>query len=408
MSLQDKRGLIHDGTRSRASRPGFIALLVLGIPSLALSAPPAAGAKLVAEGVQVTTRSAVSSPATKDVEVAQSSARLPRDDVSALMAQFAERVPRLKALRGSILNPGSVLPNPAIEQSARRMEERSEEGYSHAQFSLAEMYLTGEGLPKDHQKATELLTRAAMSGYLPAQLTLGMLAAEGLGMERNLAEAHTWLAVAAEQGQKAAAEVLPMLEKHMSTRDTVEARRRSFQLNRVLVIIHGGDLSKASKTELSERLRIAAALGDVESVYVLLAQGADADDADLDGRTALIEAAWRGYSRIVKALIDNGANLSSFDNTRKNALMWAAINGHAEVLLGLLAAGSPIDEQDNEGITALMRAAWNSHTAAVKILVNAGARIDIQDKKGLTALQYGDRAGNVEIQRLLRTAASRG
>ncbi len=185
-----------------------------------------------------------------------SSATSPKDAVTELMAELADQVPRLKNLRDQLESPHPESASPAMAQSAKRMENRSEEGFSHAQFSLAEMYLTGDGLPRNDKKAIELLNRAAMSGYLPAQLTLGMLAAEGKAMERNLAEAHTWLAVAAEQGNKAAQEVLPKLEKLMSTEDTVEARKRSSQLLQVLVIIHGGDIKKLSKTELSERLRV--------------------------------------------------------------------------------------------------------------------------------------------------------
>lgn len=328
---------------------------------------------------------------------------------SAVISEMAEKIPRLKSLRESLTQQnGAPKSSPALEQSAKRMEERAEEGYAHAQFTLAEMYLTGEGVPRDEKKAVTLLNRAAISGFLPAQLTLGMMAAEGRGMERNLAEAQTWLSVAADQGNRAATEAMPKLEKLMASRDTIEARKRSYQLHQLLVMVHGGDLKKASKTELSERLRIAAALGDVESVHVLLAQGADADSPDLDGRTAVIEAAWRGYPRIVKSLIDNGANLSATDNTKKTAVMWAAINGHSGVIENLVKAGAPVNEQDNEGLPALMRAAWNGHGKAVRALLANKADHKIRDAKGLTARDYAAKIGNAEIRDLLARAASGG
>jgi TPR repeat protein len=315
----------------------------------------------------------------------------------------------LKSLREELAKAqsGTKL-NPALKTSINRMEERSQEGYAHAQFSLAEMYLTGEGVPKNTNKAIRFLNGAAIGGYLPAQLALGMLSAEGTSIKRNLAEAHTWFAVSAEQGNKAAQKALPKIEKLMATRDIIEARKRSFQLRKVFVLIHGTDIKKASKSDISKRLRIAAALGDVESVHILLAQGGDADGPDLYGRTAVIEAAWRGYPGIVKSLIDNGANLSSADNTKKNALMWAAINGHANVISSLIAAGSPINAQDNEGITALMRAAWNGHSQAVKALIDANANFRIKDKKNLTALDYAYRSVNKAVQFILIEAASRG
>lgn len=325
-----------------------------------------------------------------------------REAVANVIKELAEKVPRLKSLRDALAQPSpSTKSNPAIEQSAKRMAELAAEGYAHSQFTLAEMYLTGDGMPKDEKKAVELLNRAAISGFLPAQLTLGMLAAEGRATERNLAEAHTWLGIAADQGHKAAKEALPKLEKLMASKDAVEARKRSAQLHQILVMIHGGDLSKASKTELSERLRVAAALGDVESVHVLLAQGGDADGPDQDGRTAVIEASWRGYPQIVKSLIDNGAKLTASDNTGKNAIMWAAINGHGDVIKQLVAAGSPVDERDNEGITALMRAAWNGHAEAVRALLAANADRSLRDKKGRTAHDFAGLAGNKTIQQIL-------
>lgn len=318
---------------------------------------------------------------------------------------MVEKLPRLKSLREGLLKGEEQTKfNPAIAKSAERMQKMSEEGYAHAQFSLAEMYLTGEGVQKNIKRAADLLNRAAFNGYLPAQLTLAMLAAEGRGIQKNLAEAHTWLAVAADQGTKSAAEALPKLEKRMSTKEVVEARKRSFQLRKVLVIIHGADLKKASKTELSERLHIAAALGDVESVHVLLAQGADADSPDRDSRTAIIEAAWRGYPRIVKTLVDNGASLDATDETGKNAVMWAAINGHAAVIKNLIAEGAPLNEMDKEGISALMRAAWNGHADAAQALLTAGADIRLVDKKGLRTPDYARRSNSKATMDVLARA----
>jgi hypothetical protein len=315
--------------------------------------------------------------------------------ITSAIAEMAAKIPRLKSLRDELIKgSGQKKLNPAIAKSAERMQRMSEEGYAHAQFSLAEMYLTGEGVQRDPKKAVSLINKAALRGYLPAQLTLGMLAAEGREIQQNLADAHTWLALAAEQGIKSAAEALPKLEGKMGTREILEARKRSFQVRKVLVIIHGANLKKASKTELSERLRIAAALGDDESVHVLLAQGADADSSGQDGRTAIIEAAWRGYPWIVKTLVDNGANLSATDETGKNAVMWAAINGHASVIKSLIEVATPVNERDNGGISALMRAAWNGHAEAVRVLLTARADANLVDKKGLRAIDYARRSNN--------------
>lgn len=96
-------------------------------------------------------------------------------------------------------------------------------------------------------------------------------------------------------------------------------------------------------------MRIATTLGDEEAVYVLLAQGSDANKPDEDGRTAAIEAAWRGYGKILNALIDQGADAKVTDGSGKTALMWAAINGHADIAESLIKAELPINAQIRRG-----------------------------------------------------------
>ena len=327
----------------------------------------------------------------------------PNDAISKLSRELADKIPRLKSLREATIDTKQTKEkNPALEQTAKRLKSRSEEGYAHAQYSLAEMILTGDVSDGGQKKAIQLLNRAAIGGYLPAQLALGILSAEGRIMERNVAEAHTWWAIAADQGIKQAREALHKLEKNMTSRDAVEARKRNFQLRQVLVLIHGSDLKKASKSELSDRLRVAATLGDVESVHVLLAQGADADGTDEDGRSAVIEAAWRGYIDIVNTLINDGANLAATDNTGKNSLMWTSINGHHNVAKKLVASGIPINAKDKEGITAIMRAAWNGHVETVQTLLKVKANPHLKDKKGRTALDFSILEGNITIVNILK------
>ncbi len=78
--------------------------------------------------------------------------------------------------------------------------------------------------------------------------------------------------------------------------------------------------SPGEKAEINDQLRHAAVLGHSESVHVLLAKNADADNADEEERTPLIEAAWRGYPGIIQALINAGARLDVKDATGKDAM----------------------------------------------------------------------------------------
>jgi TPR repeat protein len=78
---------------------------------------------------------------------------------------------------------------------------------------LANMYDTGEGVPKDPAKATALIKQGALSddeaGYSRlARFHYGVALYEGHGVERNPAEAVLWLQRAAGEGIADAAEYL--------------------------------------------------------------------------------------------------------------------------------------------------------------------------------------------------------
>ena len=290
---------------------------------------------------------------------------------------------------------------PALQQTISRMSLAADQGYAHAQFALAEILLTGDGQPRDVEKGLQYLKRASLNGYAPAQLLTAVLATEGSILERDLAEAHAWLEAAAERGSQQAQEALPRLEQQMTPRETVRARQRRSQLRQVFVL-SSPQSDKNARQPREEQLRVATTLGDVEAVYVLLSQGADANKPDGEGRTAAIEAAWRGYGKILNALLDQGADARSTDESGKTALMWAAINGHAEVAQRLIDAEIPVNAQDREGMTALMRAAWNGHVQVVDLLLKNRASTAVRDRSGKTALDYAAQSGRTEIVRLLQ------
>jgi hypothetical protein len=76
----------------------------------------------------------------------------------------------------------------------------AEQGYPNAQVWLGDMYLKGEGVPRNYTQALRWFRLAAEKGYDHAQLRLGNLYTSGEGVAQNYTEANRWYKLAAEQG----------------------------------------------------------------------------------------------------------------------------------------------------------------------------------------------------------------
>ncbi len=64
--------------------------------------------------------------------------------------------------------------------------------------------------------------------------------------------------------------------------------------------------------------------GDADALKELLAAGADKDEADHEGRTALHFACGYGEIQCVKVLLEAGADVNIIDHNKNTALHYAA------------------------------------------------------------------------------------
>ncbi|MGB1548532.1 MAG: ankyrin repeat domain-containing protein, partial [Alphaproteobacteria bacterium] len=230
-------------------------------------------------------------------------------------------------------------------QSILRLQDAAEQGYAHAQHGLAEILMKGSAKERVPEEAKRLLTSAARAGYVEAQVLLGYLAASDKNQKKNFPEALAWLKLAAQRGNKAAIYGAEKLEKLMEVKDVIEAHKlaqkyRSYIPPKAPAPIIGGvqDLR-----EPDEILREASAAGDMETVQLMLARGADPNALDETGRSALINAAWRGRRKIVQLLLEKGADLTILDRDGMSAVNWAAVNGHGEVIHMLAGDGANLN-----------------------------------------------------------------
>jgi ankyrin repeat protein len=128
----------------------------------------------------------------------------------------------------------------------------------------------------------------------------------------------------------------------------------------------------------------------------------------------LVDAVEEGRLDFVKMLVDHGVDLNAPDEDGLPALVRAADRGETEMVKALIAAGAALDVRDREyGATALMEAANEGHAEIVRLLLEAGADVNLGargdpggEAAGWTALMGAAMAGNAEIvQALLRVGA---
>lgn len=185
------------------------------------------------------------------------------------------------------------------------------------------------------------------------------------------------------------------------------------------------DLLVAAGAELG--LREAVMLNDVDLARIRLDEGADPNTGEgtHDGPLLMI-AAKLGHLDVVELLLDRGANLEATDDLGRRALQGAAFHGRTEVAGLLLDRGAAINACDWSWQTALSEAAAHGHEATVALLLSRGAMRQLTDAAALDdaalveqllaeitkpyfgydmqmdwATRYAARRGNVEILRHL-------
>jgi ankyrin repeat protein len=153
-------------------------------------------------------------------------------------------------------------------------------------------------------------------------------------------------------------------------------------------------------------LAAAAMDDDIEAVRQLLKQGANINDAQGDGTTALHWAAIRNDLHIGRLLIRSGANVNAATRIGGlTPLYLAATAGNAAMISELLKVGANAKAANSvNGTTALMKAAAAGSAEAVKLLLDHGADANAKETGlGQTALMFASAADRADVVTLLAT-----
>jgi hypothetical protein len=140
--------------------------------------------------------------------------------------------------------------------------------------------------------------------------------------------------------------------------------------------------SEKAKTEAGKHFREHSMHGSIEHVTKHREEGADVDEADDTGRTAMHKAAFWGHIHVIKYLIEDcHCNLNVVDFNNDTPLHDAARFAHESVVRALIAAGADLTLQNNSGKTPLEVAleysttsTANKHDIVIEMLRDAERR----------------------------------
>ena len=117
----------------------------------------------------------------------------------------------------------------------------------------------------------------------------------------------------------------------------------------------------------------------------------------------LSQAAEDNDTETLQQLIADGANLEEKDSDGSTALQYAVMMGNLEAAEMLLEHGANVNTKDDWGSTALMNAVFNgSDPEIVQLLLKHGADPSLKDSEGYTAYDYAVENKDAKLRDLLK------
>ena len=181
------------------------------------------------------------------------------------------------------------------------------------------------------------------------------------------------------------------------------AARLEGNTDAVSLLLEKGAEVNAKDIQGGSALMQAANAGDLETLKVLIARGANVNAKATNGGTALMAAARNKCVSCLELLLARGADVTAATKRGITALAFAAPYGNTEIVKMLLEKGAEINSKDDGGYTPLMLAAYSDflNAAVVKMMLEKGATIDTRGNDGETALTLARKKGNTEVVQLL-------
>jgi len=149
-----------------------------------------------------------------------------------------------------------------------------------------------------------------------------------------------------------------------------------------------------------------------EMMEVLLEVGADVNARNAEGETPFtLQKNWGHNAKfrleMMRKMIQYGADVNVQNNRGETALMNAAYRGETSIVRLLLKHGAQINLRDEEGQTALLFAVDEGHTTTVRLLLERGADVHaLRSTDGSAPLQLSRRWVGKKITQMLQEAGA--
>jgi ankyrin repeat protein len=183
--------------------------------------------------------------------------------------------------------------------------------------------------------------------------------------------------------------------------DKLYSAIRADDLRQVKALLDGGTNAGTAGADGITPLMVAAEIGSVDAMKMLIDHNADVNAKNTSGSTALMWSVTE--PKKVRMLLDHGADVNVVARSGRTALIMASFaNPSAEVVRMLLAKGATVAVMDQRKVTPLNAATFGNDTATTRLLLDAAADVNTADTFiGLTPLINAAGNRNLDAVKLL-------
>ncbi|XP_061169144.1 ankyrin-1-like [Saccostrea echinata] len=168
-----------------------------------------------------------------------------------------------------------------------------------------------------------------------------------------------------------------------------------------LLLENGANVNTKDRWSMDNPLYVAAGLGNLDIIKLLIERKADTEMTAKRGRTPLINACRNGCTQAAQCLLENGANVNKHDDQNCTPLLHASMNGHVDIVKLLLGNKADITLHSVRGNSPLYIASFWGHVEVVEELTRYDAVVDIQNEDSKTPLSAAVWNGNLNVVKIL-------